>query len=74
MYTCADCSILACAKEERDSLPANCPMRDEALFADIRTAYEEPETRKFYAVQKNLEAFYKQYVRYAKETHGCFGK
>ncbi len=27
-----------------------------------------------YAVQKNLEAFYKQYVRYAKETHGCFGK
>ena len=27
-----------------------------------------------YAVQKNLEMFYKQYVRYAKETHGCLGK
>ena len=56
MYTCADCSILACAKEERDSLPANCPMRDEALFADIRTAYEEPETRKFYVTSSAIEA------------------
>ena len=35
MYTCADCGILACAKEERGWLPVNCPMRDEELFADI---------------------------------------
>lgn len=26
------------------------------------------------AVQENLEMFYKRYVHYAKETHGCLGK
>ncbi len=27
-----------------------------------------------YKVQESLEYFYKQYARYAKETHGCLGK
>ena len=56
MYTCADCGILACAKEERGWLPVNCPMRDEELFADILSAYEEPETRKFYITSSAIEA------------------
>lgn len=56
MYTCADCGILACAKEERGWLPVNCPMRDEELFADILSAYEKPETRKFYITSSAIEA------------------
>lgn len=27
-----------------------------------------------YAVQQGLEYFYKRYVKFAKETHGCLGK
>ena len=35
---------------------------------------EYPKGTVNYAVQKGLEHYYKCYVRYARETHGCLGK
>ena len=43
MYTCANCSVLACASEDRTKMPANCPMRNQEVLVEILKAYQAPE-------------------------------
>ena len=48
MYTCADCSVYACKKEEKGTLPKNCPMNDRENMEAIACEYEKEEIRKFH--------------------------
>lgn len=56
MYTCASCTVLACASKDSDRLPANCPMRNQEMMTEILSAYEEPENHDFYVACSAIEA------------------
>lgn len=32
MYTCANCTVLACANNEPEKMPKNCPMRNASVM------------------------------------------
>ena len=67
-YTCAQCAIHACSRENPDLLPKNCPMRDGPLMGKAQAAYQLPENRDFYITASELEAMgYCQWPR-IKET------
>ena len=45
MYTCANCTVLACANNEPEKMPKNCPMRNasvmEAAIAQAKLLNEQ---------------------------------
>ncbi len=43
MYTCASCTVLACANNEPDKMPKNCPMRNTSVMENSRDGYDLPE-------------------------------
>ena len=56
MYTCADCTVVACAAETKENLPKNCPMRNEENMREIYAEYEKEENHRFYTVCSSIEA------------------
>ncbi|HJC66498.1 MAG TPA: DUF1847 domain-containing protein [Candidatus Enterocloster excrementigallinarum] len=72
MYTCANCSVLACASEDRTKMPANCPMRNQEVLVEILKAYQEPENHEFYVKCSALEAEgYCQWPRLKETVELC---
>lgn len=68
MYTCANCTILACSEENPEKLPKNCPMQKAELMEAAFQTYALPENREFYITASELEALgYCQWPR-LKET------
>jgi uncharacterized metal-binding protein len=68
MYTCANCSILACGEEHPEKLPKNCPMQKPVLMDSALAKYTQPENQEFYITASELEALgYGQWTR-LKET------
>ncbi len=47
MYTCASCTVLACANNEPDKMPKNCPMRNTSVMENSRDGYDLPENYDF---------------------------
>ena len=43
MYTCANCTVLACANNEPEKMPKNCPMRNASVMEAARAGYDLPE-------------------------------
>ena len=56
MYTCANCTVVACAAETKENLPKNCPMRNEENMREIYAEYEKEENHRFYTVCSSIEA------------------
>ena len=58
MYTCASCTVKACSSTEydREKLPKNCPMRDEAFFEQILEEYHKPGINEFFVTSSAIEA------------------
>lgn len=56
MYTCAQCAIHACSKENPEQMPKNCPIRNQDLMERVFPAYQEEENREFYIKSSELEA------------------
>ena len=48
MYTCANCTVLACANNEPEKMPKNCPMRNASVMEAARAGYDLPENHDFY--------------------------
>ena len=58
MYTCANCSIMACASDDdtvREKLPKNCPMREKLKMQQSLEKYNEPENKEFYIKSSSIE-------------------
>ncbi len=55
MYTCAQCGILACLKEEGGNQPQNCPMNENALMDECLARYHEPDNDEFFKVTAAIE-------------------
>jgi len=43
VYTCANCTVLACANNEPEKMPKNCPMRNASVMETARAGYDLPE-------------------------------
>ena len=56
MYTCANCSVHVCEREDHGNLPKNCPMNDMVNLEKIRQSYLEPETNRFFLNAALVEA------------------
>lgn len=56
MFTCADCTVVACLSGEREKMPENCPMRDQAFFDQVLAEYCTPENRDFFLTSTAIEA------------------
>lgn len=56
MYTCANCTILACSEEHPAKLPKNCPMQKQELMQTAFQTYDLPENREFYITASEIEA------------------
>ena len=68
MYTCANCTVLACSIRDAEKRPKNCPREQEAHMAAAQRRYQLPENRDFYITASELEALgYCQWPR-IKET------
>ena len=68
MYTCAQCGVHACTQENREQLPKNCPIREEALMEQAMACYRLEENSGFYITASEIEALgYCQWPR-VKET------
>lgn len=48
MYTCANCTVLACANNAPEKMPKNCPMRNASVMEAARAGYDLPENHDFY--------------------------
>ena len=49
MYTCANCTVLACANNEPEKMPKNCPMRNASVMETARAG--KASERAAYRVQ-----------------------
>lgn len=68
MYTCAQCGVHACTRENREQLPKNCPIREESLMEQAMACYRLEENSGFYITASEIEALgYCQWPR-VKET------
>lgn len=56
MYTCAQCSIHACKKEDHAGMPKNCPMHQQELMQAAYAEYRKNEVHDFYVTSSELEA------------------
>ena len=57
--TCAECTVHACYTEfngDPNSMPKNCPMRDEEFFRDVLEEYRKPENHQFFLTCSAIEA------------------
>ena len=50
MYTCANCTVLACANNAPEKMPKNCPMRNASVMEAARAGYDLPENHDFRCV------------------------
>ena len=72
MYTCANCAVLACANNEPDKMPKNCPMRNEPVMADARSGYALAENHDFYVNCSAIEGLgYCQWPRLKETVEFC---
>lgn len=72
MFACAQCAVHACGEERPERLPANCPMRQDALMNDAFQRYQEPENREFYITSSEIEAKgYCQWPRLRETIEFC---
>ena len=55
-YTCADCTVYACRKENSETMPKNCPMRNKDIMDKALEIYKSPELNKFYITSAEIEA------------------
>lgn len=68
MYTCANCTIMACSEKHPERLPKNCPMHKQSLMDNALRTYALEENREFYITASEMEALgYCQWPR-LKET------
>lgn len=42
MYTCADCTVLACDSGNREHMPSNCPMQRQEKLEECLKEYHSP--------------------------------
>ena len=64
MYTCADCTILACCEADQENRPKNCPMNQEGLLKKAMQEYEKEENHDFYISSSEIESIgYGQWTR-----------
>ena len=64
MYSCANCTVYACAEEHPEKLPKNCPMQKQPVMEQALQTYRLPENREFYITASELEAMgYCQWTR-----------
>ena len=55
MYTCAECSVLACRKENRGNMPKNCPMNNRENIEQIIQEYKKEEIQQFHRTSAIIE-------------------
>lgn len=64
MYTCADCTILACCGAGQENRPKNCPMNQEGLLKKAMQEYKKEENHDFYINSSEIESIgYGQWTR-----------
>ena len=72
MYTCASCTVLACANNEPDKMPKNCPMRNTSVMENSRDGYDLPENHDFYINCSSIEGLgYCQWHRLKETIEFC---
>ncbi|MCI8958480.1 MAG: DUF1847 domain-containing protein [Lachnospiraceae bacterium] len=72
MYTCASCTVRACRSGDKDSLPKNCPIREEDLVGQVLEEYHQPENLDFYVTSSSIEAIgYGEWVRVRETMEFC---
>lgn len=72
MYTCANCTALACEYGSHEDLPKNCPMLDEAKLENILSEYRKEDVNKFYVTCSEIEAEgYCQWPRLRETIEFC---
>ena len=72
MYTCASCTVLACANNEPDKMPKNCPMRNASVMKNSRDGYDLPENHDFYINCSSIEGLgYCQWPRLKETIEFC---
>ena len=72
MYTCANCTVLACANNTPDKMPKNCPMRNTSLMEAAWEGYAEPENHDFYVNCSAIEGLgYCQWPRLKETVEFC---
>ena len=72
MYTCASCTVLACANNEPDKMPRNCPMRNTSVMENSRDGYDLPENHDFYINCSSIEGLgYCQWPRLKETIEFC---
>lgn len=60
MFTCAECRILACDKNDQSKKPANCPMHDVEFYRKVKNKYQED----------GVLGFFQESARVEKEGYG----
>lgn len=71
MYTCANCTLLAC-EHGGGEMPKNCPMLDADKLEGILNEYHEPETNRFFVNCSGVEAEgYCQWPRLRETVEFC---
>ena len=72
IYTCASCTVHGCSEAAPEKLPANCPMRNQALMDGIFKEYGKPEVHDFYVACSEIEALgYGQWTRLEETMQFC---
>lgn len=72
MYTCANCTVLACANNEPEKMPKNCPMRNASVMEAARAGYDLPENYDFYVNCSAIEGLgYCQWPRLKETVEFC---
>ena len=56
MFTCAECTVVACLSGDRQNSPKNCPMHDSAFFDQVLREYHKPDTHDFFLTSAAIEA------------------
>lgn len=72
MYTCANCTVLACAGQSEKEMPKNCPMRQVDMRQKFLPEYEKEENHRFYINCSSIEAEgYCQWPRLKETVEFC---
>ena len=56
MFTCANCEVLACKKENPEKIPANCPLNQTEIARAVRQEYEREDIKKFFVTSARVES------------------
>lgn len=72
MYTCADCTVLACDSGNREHMPSNCPMQRQEKLEECLKEYHSPQYSEFYVACSSIEAAgYGQWPRLRETVEFC---